>query len=177
MNVGRVIVFLRRGLAAAVTVLAAVGCVPGAAASGAADPAPVAPTLPPPRSVPSTPVPTPTASEIPPSPSPTPGAPGADLPLAAVSYRLPLTVRHVTADGVTLDFELSDPAAGDVFLRPAGAGGPVIERPLAPDQTRHRLTVDGLTPGAAINSRGSSTAHGGRSASRRRLRVGGCASA
>jgi hypothetical protein len=147
MNVGRVIVILRRGLAAAVTVLTVGGCVPGAAASGAADPSPAAPTLPPPTGVPSTPVPMPTPSEIPASPSPTPSAPGADLPLATVSYRLPLTIRHVTADGVTLFFELSAPAAGDVFLRPVEAGGPVIERPLASDQARHRLTIDGLIPG------------------------------
>ncbi len=146
MNVGRMIVILRRGLAAAVTVLAVGGCVPGAAASGAADPAPVAPT-PTPSPVPATPVPVPTASEIPASPSPTPSAPGADLPLAAVSYRLPLTIRHVTPSAVTLYFELDAPSPGSVFLSSVEAGGPVIERPLASDQARHRLTFDGLTPG------------------------------
>lgn len=139
---------IRGGLAAAVAALAAAGCVPGAAASGAADPVLLAPTIPPPTAAPtSTLVPIPTPSEIPASPSSTPSPPPADLPLAATGYRLPLTIRHVTADGVTLFFELHAPVEGSVFLRPVDGDAPPVERPLPPGETRHLLTVDGLAPG------------------------------
>lgn len=80
------------------------------------------------------------------TPTVTPQLPGADLPLATVSYRLPLTVRHVTTDAVTLLFELNTPAAGSVYLR-SDDGSPAIERSLDASQARHQLTFDGLTAG------------------------------
>lgn len=79
-----------------------------------------------------------------PIPSPTIIAPGADIPLSDIAYRLPPTIRHVTSGSVTLFFELASPSLGSVFIRPAEGGGQAVQVPLDPAQARHLLTIDGL---------------------------------
>ncbi len=69
------------------------------------------------------------------------------LPLSEQSYLLPLTVRHVTENSSALFFELSQPAAGALFYRPAAdasAGTSLL--PLTPGQTRQQITLSSLTP-------------------------------
>jgi predicted phosphodiesterase len=71
----------------------------------------------------------------------------ADLPLAEVAYRLPLTLRHVSQSSATLFFELNLPAEGQFVLQPTTQTESGFERALDPGQTRHLLTFEKLTPG------------------------------
>lgn len=66
-----------------------------------------------------------------------------DLPISGASYRIPLTIRHVTEETVTLFFELDRPTPASLFVH---SEGQIIEAALAPDQTRHLVTIDGLIP-------------------------------
>ncbi len=107
---------------------------------------PPPPTLAPtgtPFADPTTLLPSPTLSPTP-SVSPTPDLVAQDLPLADVSYRLPLTLRHVTDGTATLFFELSVPAAGRLLLQPEAGSGPGVEKVLVPGQSRHLITFEGL---------------------------------
>lgn len=70
-----------------------------------------------------------------------------DLPLSDVAYAVPLTIRHVTANSVTLYFELLTPAVGEVLLQPVDASAPAIALELDPGSTRWLRTVEGLSPG------------------------------
>ncbi len=95
----------------------------------------------------------PTGSPTPkPSPTPTFTPSAADtlldeaLPLAEVGYTIPLTIRHVTQNTVTLFFELDLPTPGSLFIRPREAAMQTIEVGLDPAQTRHLLTVGDLIP-------------------------------
>ncbi len=89
-------------------------------------------------------------TEVLPIPSPTPHPMQAildeGLPLGNVAYKIPLTIRHVTRDSVTLFFEIDSPASGNLYLRSAADGGSIIEQTLDPLQTMHLLEVDGLDP-------------------------------
>ena len=69
-----------------------------------------------------------------------------DLPLSEVAYRLPLTIRHLTTNSVTLFFELDRPTSATLFLHSREAVVPPIELDLDPDQNRQRLTIEGLIP-------------------------------
>ena len=70
-----------------------------------------------------------------------------DLGLSAISYRIPLTIRHVTGDSAVLFFELSEPAAGTVYLRPIGSGDPQQEVDFSATETRHQIIFEKLLPG------------------------------
>ena len=87
----------------------------------------------------STPTPPPT-----PSPSPMPTRLTSDLPLSLVSYRLPLTIRHVTENTVVLFFELSQPSTGSITLQPVGQTLPTITTAFDADSARQLLTIEGL---------------------------------
>lgn len=84
-----------------------------------------------------------------PSPTPTPAfsLPAAELPLSEISYRIPLTIRHVTQDTAELFFELEEPAPGAVYLRPNGLGHQPFKSELSPSETRHRVAFGELEPG------------------------------
>jgi len=120
--------------------------------SGCASRPPAAATAPP------TPHDTPQALVVPsatlaadtatPPPTTTPIAPiPVDLPLSEVAYAIPLTIRHVTGDSVTLFFELRSPAAGEVLLQPVDASAPPISLDLDPGNSRWLRTIEGLSPG------------------------------
>ncbi len=66
---------------------------------------------------------------------------------AAVAYRLPLVVQHVTGTGATLLFELGAPAEGVLLYWPVGAELHQAWVELPPTGVRHQITIDGLTPG------------------------------
>jgi len=91
--------------------------------------------------------PTATASPHPTSsPSPAPTRLTSDLPLSHVSYRLPLTIRHVTENTAILFFELSHPSTGSVTLQPVNQTLPTITTAFGADNARHLLTIQGLRP-------------------------------
>jgi predicted phosphodiesterase len=81
-----------------------------------------------------------------PSPSPIAMIP-VDLPLADIAYALPLTIRHLTPDSVTLFFELSQPSSGRVLIQAEDGSAPPIELELDPVEGRWLRTIDGLSPG------------------------------
>jgi len=81
------------------------------------------------------------------TPSLTPVPVEEDLGLSAISYRIPLTIRHVTGGMAVLFFELSEPAAGTVYLRPIGSGEPQQEVDFSAPETRHQIIFEGLLPG------------------------------
>ncbi len=87
----------------------------------------------------------PTATPIPTEPVPDAILNG-DLPLSEVAYKLPLTIRHVTPDTVTLFFEVDRPTPATLFLHSREAAVQPVELDLNPEQTRQRLTIEGLTP-------------------------------
>jgi len=70
-----------------------------------------------------------------------------DLPLSDTAYAVPLTIRHVTPDSVTLFFELSQPSGGEVLIQPEDGSAPPIELELDPIEGRWLRTIDGLSPG------------------------------
>jgi predicted phosphodiesterase len=69
-----------------------------------------------------------------------------DLPLSDISYRIPLTIRHVSQNAVTLFFELDRPTPVRLFIRSPGAAVQSVEVNLDPEQTRHLVTVEDLSP-------------------------------
>lgn len=71
--------------------------------------------------------------------------PDEELPLADIGYTIPLAIRHVTQDTVTLFFELDFPAPASLFIRSREAATQTIEVNLDPTQTRHSLTVSNLS--------------------------------
>jgi predicted phosphodiesterase len=74
--------------------------------------------------------------------------PDAELPLSAVAYRIPLTIRHVTQNEASLFFELSEPMAGAVYLLPVGSADRPRMADLSPTEVEQRIGFEGLTPGA-----------------------------
>jgi len=82
------------------------------------------------------------------TPSLTPVPIEVDLGLSAISYRIPLTIRHVTGGMVVLNFELSEPAAGTVYVRPIGSGDPRQEVDFSAPETRHQIIFEELLPGS-----------------------------
>jgi len=58
-----------------------------------------------------------------------------------------LTVRHVAEESAVLFFELSQPASGVLYYRPAAdASAGASQIPLTPGQTRQQFTLQGLSP-------------------------------
>lgn len=101
---------------------------------------------------------TPTLTQAPPA-SPTltetPGVTPAaiffdeNLPLGSHAYVLPLTIRHVSADGASLFFELEAPSAGYLYYQAISpTEQPAQATPLAPGESRQYITLEGLSPGA-----------------------------
>ena len=93
--------------------------------------------------------PTPTPSE---TPIPTPDFFAGEYPPGENDYLIPLTVRHVTAEGASFFFELRNPVDGmlvyrDVETRLQGT----LE--IFPDQTRQMVTIEGLVPGGEYEAR------------------------
>ena len=81
------------------------------------------------------------------SPSPQPTRIPDNLPLSMVSYRLPLTIRHITEDHAELLFELSEPAAGTIFLYTSQSSTPTHRFELDAKHQRHQILMDALQPG------------------------------
>ena len=73
---------------------------------------------------------------------------------ASVSYRIPLTVRHVTSETAILFFELEVPAAGYLLYRPTttGSAGWFVYA-LDPTAVRHQIELVGLFAGAEYQAR------------------------
>ncbi|MGH2619191.1 MAG: metallophosphoesterase family protein, partial [Anaerolineales bacterium] len=73
---------------------------------------------------------------------------------ASVSYRIPLTLRHVTSETAILYFELEVPAAGYLLYRPTttGSAGWFVHA-LDPAAVRHQVELVGLSAGAAYQAR------------------------
>jgi predicted phosphodiesterase len=86
----------------------------------------------------------PTASPEP-TPSPIPTI-TADLPLADIEYRLPLTILHTTPDSATLLFELSAGSDGTVLVQAEQGSALPIELALDPANPRWMHTLQGLSP-------------------------------
>lgn len=70
------------------------------------------------------------------------------LALSDISYRIPLTVRHVTQDRASLFFELSEPTPGAVYLLSRGSGDRPPKLDLAPSDLEHLVVFNDLEPGA-----------------------------
>ena len=83
--------------------------------------------------------PEPTASPIP--------TIAVDLPLADLSYSVPLTILHTTPDSATLFFELSAASSGTVLVQPEDGSALPIVLPLDPASPRWKQTLGGLSPG------------------------------
>ncbi|MCD4752062.1 MAG: metallophosphoesterase [Anaerolineaceae bacterium] len=83
------------------------------------------------------------------SPSPAPTRLTSDLTLSDVSYRLPLTIRHVTENSVVFFFELSQPSVGSITLQPVDLTLPTITTAFDADSARHLITIEGLRPAAS----------------------------
>lgn len=131
---------------ALVAVLLMVGCTPTRPEA----PLTTAIALPTPTVVPTLAA-TPTIPPVSPIPTPTNLVPegilGSGLPLSEISYRLPLTLRHVTKTTAVIFFELDTPAPGSLYLYSPGAVERTGQRiPLNGTQTRHLITVEGLQP-------------------------------
>ena len=93
------------------------------------------------------PVVTPTLST--PSETPFPGLTNEGLPPGEGAFLLPLTIRHLTEERAVLFFELQEPAGGYLLyqqIQPEVGNTRAI--PLASGETRHLLTLEGLTPGS-----------------------------
>jgi len=89
---------------------------------------------------------TPTPS--PPTETPFPDLSADGLPPGEGAYLLPLTIRHLSTERAVLFFELQEPAGGYLLyqqIRPEMGSTRAI--PLDPGQTRHLVTLEGLTPG------------------------------
>jgi predicted phosphodiesterase len=74
-------------------------------------------------------------------------------PPSQIAYVIPLTLRHAGPDRAVLFFEIGQPAGGRLVYRSRLPGQPdqrVI--PLDPSITRHRITVEGLSPDAAYQA-------------------------
>jgi predicted phosphodiesterase len=69
--------------------------------------------------------------------------------LSSISYRIPLTIRHVAQDRVSLFFELSEPSSGAVYLLPARQDALPQEADLSPSEVEHRINFAGLKPGTS----------------------------
>ena len=99
------------------------------------------------REVTNSPTLTATASPHPTAtPSPAPTRLTSKLPLSHVSYRLPLTIRHVTENTAVLFFELSQPSMGSITLQPVNQTLLTITTSFGADSARHLLTIQGLHP-------------------------------
>ena len=73
---------------------------------------------------------------------------------ASVSYRIPLTLRHVTAETAILFFEIEVPASGYLMYRPnAGGSAGWFLHVLDPTAARHQVELVGLSPGAEYQAR------------------------
>jgi len=71
-----------------------------------------------------------------------------NYPLGQIGYVIPLTVRHVSEDSASLFFELDNAATGSlVYKSNEPDGGIRGSISLAPDTSRHMLTIEGLKPG------------------------------
>jgi hypothetical protein len=70
-----------------------------------------------------------------------------DLPLSDIAYAVPLTIRHVTTDSVTLYFELSLPSKGKVLIQPEDGSEAPLELDLDPTDGKWLRTIGGLSPG------------------------------
>ncbi len=78
---------------------------------------------------------------------------GEGFPVSQTAFTLPLTVRHVTETSGTLFFELDRPADGSLFYQPVGPGELAPNQvPLASQETRHQITLDGLKPGSTYQA-------------------------
>lgn len=86
------------------------------------------------------------------SPTPTPDIFASELPLAEITYRLPLTIRHITPTTVTLFFELDQPVEGYLLydLIEGSEGGRVA---FNAGGARHQITLENLTPGSRYRIR------------------------
>lgn len=95
----------------------------------------------------STPSPTPTIS-----PTPTPDVFAGEFPLGETTYRLPLTIRHITPTTAVLFFELDRPVDGYLFYQLVGGaeGGRVA---FSADRARHQITLENLVPGCSYKIR------------------------
>ena len=74
-----------------------------------------------------------------------------DLPLGPLAYRVPLTIRHVTTDRVTLYLELSQPSPGKVWVQPEDRSEPALGLELSPNEGRWLTTIEGLAPGTTYH--------------------------
>lgn len=85
-----------------------------------------------------------------PPPSPAADYFSREYPFGQKQYVIPLTVRHVNADRASLFFELDQPTDGMLVYRSLSPEQPARGQvSLDPNQTRHMIDLEGLTPGAA----------------------------
>jgi predicted phosphodiesterase len=95
--------------------------------------------------------PTPAPSSTP-SPTPTPDVFAGEFPLGEITYRLPLTIRHITPTTAVLFFELDRPVDGYLFYQLVGGveGG---REAFSADRARHQITLENLVPGSSYKIR------------------------
>jgi len=80
-----------------------------------------------------------------PSPPPTEVPFPEDLPLAEVSYRLPLTLQFVDEESAIFYFELSEPVSGELILQDAEQGdSDLLRTPFEPLNGRHQIQLNQL---------------------------------
>jgi predicted phosphodiesterase len=86
------------------------------------------------------------------SPTPTPDVFASEFPLGETTYRLPLTIRHVTSRTAIVFFELNKPVEGYLFYQLVGGaqGGKVA---FSADRARYQITMENLTPGSSYKIR------------------------
>jgi predicted phosphodiesterase len=72
--------------------------------------------------------------------------------LSAVSFRIPLTVRHVTDTTVEFFFELSSPAEGRLIYHSAQDGAGQQAARLDPTRSSGSVSITGLSPGATYQA-------------------------
>ncbi|MBN2556932.1 MAG: metallophosphoesterase [Anaerolineales bacterium] len=76
-----------------------------------------------------------------------------DVPLAAVSYRLPLTLQYVDAEYAVFFFELSEPVSGELVFQETGQPDAALHRvPFEEPTGRHQLPIEGLASGTTYRA-------------------------
>lgn len=136
-------------LVQAIILSAILGMLLGCGASAAATPL-VAPATPVTATAASSEMPPALAPAVSPTAAvePTPSATPITISgLSPISYRLPLTVQHVTPTTATLFFELDSASEGVVLVAPVEQPGQQIVVALDPAETRQQITLENLTPG------------------------------
>ncbi len=92
-------------------------------------------------------------SDLPATDTDTPDYFSKPYPLSDNDFIIPLTVRHVTDESAILFFELSNPQTGLLVYRSTTAGINFDgEVPIIGGETRHMISIEGLSPGVGYQA-------------------------